>query len=441
MNVSHKIENITKSGNWILVKDASFKPFESPWSCANTVSSKCIRGNTPEECVKICKDSEYCDAGYWVKIPGEASYCLPIATGFLQDSNPSYYAFNKNDISQAKNIDTYYFVNTEKYPFPDYRVNYIFENDQVFLQNVETNTFVSNKNSKDPSVEFSPNGDIKLEVFLNKIQAGDAIVNIRNDDFIFINPVGTGLIMQKLSDPIPIADEESGSSFFAKRSQQIPGDKNLKKYYKKEQSGSDYLYNKNYIRWFGGLSWDMIDWKGGIQIHCPDKKPGEKLLYNDQFMMIYGGVAILGLQVYGGISSLIPLAISLDEIKEQGIPYLFKFSPQFSVYYCENDNCNQINISQTKLDPKNPEISIYNGRKVTRDGKCFGQCHYKYPANKSQIPSQVSTLSALSALSTSSASSTSVPSPNDKSLYNSLWIAGMAVLFLIILILIVKFVK
>ena len=129
--------------------------------------------------------------------------------------------------------------------------------------------------------------------------------------------------------------------------------------------------------------------------------PGEKLLYNDQFMMIYGGIAILGLQIYGGISSLIPYAISLDEIKEQGIPYLFKFSPQFSVYYCENDNCNQINISQTKPDPKNPEISIYNGRKVTRDGKCFGQCHYKYPVNKSQIPSQISATNTSSATSVS----------------------------------------
>ena len=84
LNVKIKLDK----DNWALIKDASFKPFESPRSCANTIDSNCIRNLTPEQCVQKCKNSEYCDAGYWINIPkktdkgSEGSYCLPLSTFF-----------------------------------------------------------------------------------------------------------------------------------------------------------------------------------------------------------------------------------------------------------------------------------------------------------------------------------------------------------------------
>ena len=428
MIVSRNIKNIKlDKDNWALIKDASFKPFESPRSCANTIDSNCIRNLTPEQCVQKCKNSEYCDAGYWINIPkktdkgSEGSYCLPLSTFFLEGENPSYYVFNKNDIPGAKNLNTYYFVNTNKYPFPDYRVNYIFANDHVLLENVEKNVIVSNMNSNAPAVKLSRNGNTKLELFLDKMQIGDAVVNIKRNNYIFINAIGTSLIMQRLNLlPQSFSNQDSTKGFINRNE-----NKNIKKYYEKDVDKN--FYYRNYIKWFAGLSWNMNDWEGGIEI-IPVKSTSKsgKLLYTDEFILRYGGGQVIGLEKSGDSYILRLFNMDLNDIKNQKIPHVFRFNPDFSVYYCENDECKRVNISETVVDKNNPERRTYNGFPVTRDGKCFGACHHKYPKG-----STIKTVESFE-----------IPSPNSKRLlYNSLWIAGMAILVILIIILVVKFVK
>jgi len=123
-------------------------PFSTRLNCINTIDSECKRGLTLEECMKKCNDSNYCNAGYFVKInrapPGSyQSFCVPLNTVSYHNvnlldtlgksSNPTKLSKDRKDIEYTL------FFNEKRFPeqkdYPDDFNSFLFSGNNVYLKN------------------------------------------------------------------------------------------------------------------------------------------------------------------------------------------------------------------------------------------------------------------------------------------------------------------
>ena len=169
--IFHKLPKPSKDNEWDIFKNVMPTPFQVPYSCGLALNNECIRGKTSEECFNTIK--EHSDFGYWVTKPGIDSYCLPLVSDYIP-LNPNAAVFNNKDIDLAKDVESYYFVNTKKYPSIDYNVNIIYSNDSLSLYHMDTQSIlVTDFNSSNNSIIFRKDNKVKK-----------SLLKIRNEKYI-----------------------------------------------------------------------------------------------------------------------------------------------------------------------------------------------------------------------------------------------------------------
>ena len=349
MNSDYKNFPVPKKykDDYLVFPNLTFYPFRPPYSCADTIESHCYRGKTKEECINTCIGSDICDYGYWIKIPDEKSYCLPLDKRLYYDANPTYSLYNKTDLPETKKVDTAFFMNSKEYSYPDTDVAYIYANDIVSMYNINTNSFVVGKSWRDPGIKCAK-VDLDNAVNLQLIPIlpeggslvyGQAAYKIRNHSYLQIAQAGTTLVMTK---PF-ITDQHSSSSY-------------------------------NDPKWFPGL---IAGIEGpdstafALQIVCPYKEQGEPLTYTDKFYIKNAGLEYY--TVAGKDNNMwLYLLPTTDAPNNANID--FKFIPQFSLFYCDR-GCKEIPMVKTEIKGLK---AYYKDKPTYRDRLCFGLCKQKY---------------------------------------------------------------
>ena len=343
-----KLEN-----GYYVFNDVTLPPFRFPYTCSNTVTSHCKRDLSVEECVAKCQQSEFCDAGYFLKPDGERSYCLPLYTNEEEDFNPIYNAIHKKDDGFIG--DTAFFLNSRRYDYPDKKTFAVYYNDSLYLkQGKKAVVYDDWKTSEGVKLGTDPS---KLEIYRPPERSGvsnildrELVDVLRNYDKFFMGVNNKNILIlsgsQKgddqagnVTEPVCIGDEDPGTCM--KKGVNLAKENDL---------------NSKYLRWIPEMLSPDLDSNYAFQIIVPDKKSGEIVEYGDQFYLTYGGNKIhIG---------------SDGEKLRKNVSTLFVFEPAFSGYYCdENGTCQKIDL--TKVDRKGLQ-GFYGAHEVYRD--CMGLC-------------------------------------------------------------------
>jgi hypothetical protein len=108
------------------------------------------------------------------------------------------------------------------------------------------------------------------------------------------------------------------------------------------------------------------------------KKIGEPLYYGEKFYLKYQG----GTVIYDEhLESLRVINFDHEDALQDNHNVYFNFDPRTEVYYCENNECKTVQLSQCKPDKLS---ATYNNIAVSRNPKCWGKCDPKH--NKSNFP-------------------------------------------------------
>lgn len=317
-----------KQNNWDIFDNVSFDPIlRSPHSCIDTVESQCILNKDFNNCLKYCQDHPNCGAGYYIQFPDKSSFCVPLNTAKHPYTNPTLYVKNLKDIKGGDILKSKYFVNTKKFPYLDNRSNIIYASDVVSIKNIETNTLINSNDELQP-ITFSKKGDIKFQVFLPHINTtlGWLTNTINNNDPIILSLLGKNKL--------------------------VIGN------------------NNGQITYIPGLNWRMSTQDIlTVQIVNTNKKIGQILSYQDKFYL-KTPTHYLGLKN----NTLSLFKESLNELKKKKIPILFSFVPGEIGYYCDNGNCKEIALKNTKT---NDIYATYKKNPVFRSRRCYGACELK----------------------------------------------------------------
>jgi hypothetical protein len=134
---------IYKGDKWI-------PPFSTRLNCINTIDAECTRNLTLEECMKKCNDSNYCNAGYFVRINRAPqglyeSYCVPLNTVSYHNVNileTLSQDTNSTKLSQNKDIEYTLFYNEKRFPekkdYPKNFNTFLFSGNNVYLKHNDT---------------------------------------------------------------------------------------------------------------------------------------------------------------------------------------------------------------------------------------------------------------------------------------------------------------
>lgn len=315
----------TKYKDWLIFKNTRPQE-ENVLNCSNTITGKCYTASSVKTCINDCEKDENCDFGYYV-----GRNCMNMdKESYPLYFNPSLYWDGTND-----NITS--FLNTKKLSFPQLLSNAVYFSDKILLKNKEKNLLLQTPFSQLKSheeivtpIEFKNDGSIlevgysspynpKIIENTNILYKYPVILKIKNTNYI-IRDLGDNVVGWILRGNTEIMD-----------------------------SDEIYLYPINNI----------------------DDKPR----YGESFRMTINNQGLLGLdkenilKIYyyntnEGITDTLLNKLSNDEIAT-----IFEFIPQVNVYYCKNNKCEDILLSDTingKVD----------GKDTYRRNDCYDQCNH-----------------------------------------------------------------
>lgn len=133
-------------------------PLRHPFSCFDTVKGECSRGLTSNQCMELCKKSDGCHAGMYIKANSKTpSWCLD----FDIDHNPSHQLSNRHkfDVTKGSSVVTKTFIDTKHFKYPADNANTLFFLDRVELVDAQSHLVLSQlpgqKDDPHPYLHFS----------------------------------------------------------------------------------------------------------------------------------------------------------------------------------------------------------------------------------------------------------------------------------------------
>lgn len=178
--------------NFDIYKNYSLPPFRHPYSCSDTIESKCYENISLEDCIDKCSNSKLCNAGYYLS-SNDKSYCFPLYTERLKENNPSFDMRPKDKF--GINGETAVFLNKEIYSYPPNNANGIFFFDILLLKKANSNLYLFTTNSQDDTIKFSE--DAKIPLRLIKRYGYDRNVSLNYEDELGLALPGTNLILSQ----------------------------------------------------------------------------------------------------------------------------------------------------------------------------------------------------------------------------------------------------
>lgn len=322
---SYTLHKPEMDGSWAVFDNVTFNPFLHPGSCHDTIESRCYKNESFEKCLVRCKNSDNCEAGYYIAVPGEdRSYCFDIAHQLFPQQNPAFHLRNKNEWKSLENLQTRAFLNTDVWKYPPKLANAVHFEDFVSLINVDKNFGLETIDPQADAIKFTPGAETRIKILRRYKFSRDPIVNY--GEYLTFRIPHTTLILLKSSK------------------------------------------NPQLLNWRAQLTPLLIAESDLYKLQPVDSKNKGKLVsYDDKFYITHLGN-------YLGLNNSNQLELyneTLSQLKKNKVPVTFKFKPHMNVYYCNKDLCKTIPLSETKTHHYD---ATYKGSDVYRTPLCFGIC-------------------------------------------------------------------
>ena len=328
--------NVKKDyGDWNLFPDKILSNIEIS-NCKDTIDGTCPEGLKLEECIQMCAEDENCDAGYFISTGGDKTVCAPLRTSIHREINPTYRLIDPSFYPELYGADVTTFANKTVFPFPPSQINTLHFRDIMSLINIGTGKTFGDKSAvieKNKPAGFGNSVDINLTVY-PKIESMEQ---------------ESTLIPVTYGSRIDIALPASALSLRSGPGEQIVWGENL------------YEFPSIFFR---------------IKpTSCSGKKIGDKVDYDEPFLLTYNDIYIVFVQ-----DDVMSLSSSWKIPKNA----TFKFVSRMKGYYCNDGQCSEVAVSD--ID-RSGGSGTFKGQLVTRKKDCWGACQYTTTAVYSTIKS------------------------------------------------------
>lgn len=306
----------------------------SATDCDDTIHGYCLSNKSIYECINEC--SKNCTTGYFIEIENNKTICVPILEGLTvlkdlsKDINPAYRLRPQSIYPELAKTKVSTFINTKKHSFPPDTGNIVFYSDIVTLEEKLKGYTIEILNSQKTSqlLQMQKNGNSNIEIIPSQVSTPSLVKYM---------PVRFG-------DPVQIS--VPGTSLIARSSVDFPG----------------------------LLEWDVTtglfignDLSFRIMPSGKDRKIGDVLTYDDNFLITYNDISVVVVNHNDGTLRLEYKNIQNIDTRNNSFQLVCKMIG----YYCNNGKCQKIQINKTQTNGKS---SRYNGNIVDRSPVCFGMC-------------------------------------------------------------------
>jgi len=305
--------------SWSIFKNQTLPSSYNPFGCINGINSTCYR--IPfDKCLAYCQENKRCNYGYY-KSTGE---CYPLSTNNYADINP--YDYIKDEPGDLNRV----FINNSTYPRTS-KSNLVHYYDTVYLKNVETQTYLQISKEDDMFVSFAP-FPIELTLEYKNINTPKNLLNY-NDELTVGAPSKPLILTRGLAKGLPPS--------------------------------------------FGFLNWTNLTPFSMMQIALFkfENSLGENgvVKFNENFYInILGSYVTVddhmhAMTEYQHISTL----------KNQNKNITFQLLPSKNLtgYYCDNENCISIPLSETS---SKDEQRFYKDKEIYRTSNCYFNCKNEF---------------------------------------------------------------
>lgn len=286
--------------------------------CPSSVTGKCERTETVEECIKLCQDNQPCFAGYFIQTPDKENICVPIRKIPGGPSIGPYYRLrNQNIYPELQGMKSYVFTNKNSYEYPPDHANNIFYTDRFVLTNLASQKSIGADqilSDKPVFLQFLPEEILRTYIsqYLIVKNGDEVVVNIPNTAYILENDGENIKWVMKL---VAIGGPNSSLRVFST-------DKN--------------------------------------------KKIGDFLNYSDTLYFTTSTQPLL----YNPNLDLLKIdSANINNVEKSNM--YFKITPKIEGYYCDGGKCGKVMLEDTEM---NEEKSRYKGSPVARNPNCWGSC-------------------------------------------------------------------
>jgi len=318
-----------RNQKWHIFPDGIFSNLELS-DCNDTIEGICKKTATLKDCIAECEKTDYCNAGYYIK---PDKLCIPINNKRNSLINPVYKLRNKSIYPILRDKNTTAFVD-DSYSFPPKNSGLIFYQDTLLFENVKTGLKVY----LDPKLTFANVTLQKQGTPLQFLPIKETIIEehkyipIEKSENLIVNIPGTTLIMKKNN-------------------------------------------TNNFIGWAARLD-NIVSSPNTFQIFPVKTQLKDGLSYGDVFYITHQDNQIV---VFDEKTNQLELVYTtFEKAKENGLNIIFRFIPDFNVYYNKNGKCLSIPLNSNGIQYKN-EQAFYKSVPVYKES-----CHMHVRNRNSQ---------------------------------------------------------
>ena len=311
--------SLYKKNNWLFFPNSIISDLEVT-DCNDTVDGICYENIDLDECLEICQNDSDCDAGYFIS-NGNFSICAPIKTSVHPELNPAIRLQHKKEQPTLENMDVVTFINTKKYPFPPNTANAVLYEDLFILENIKSKKQIQLPTLDSSNVSLKEGEGINLQLlpYRDTTQKIQSYIPVKYGSSVVVNVPGTNLILSR---------------------------------------------NNSSLNWLSRvLTVPQID--NTFKIHSVKNSDNSLMYYGDTIYITYQDIYLV---VYNDIIDKLELVHSSYSNK---LNSQFKLIPRMEVFYCEDNNCKSVSLSQAKIDGVKAQ---YKKSIVTRNPSCWGIC-------------------------------------------------------------------
>lgn len=327
----YDLEKPYRKGKWIIFPNATVNKINLS-DCNDTVTGTCLNTDTIDECMNFCDKHAkspgsaraFCNAGYFIKTK-RGNYCVPVRE-FDEPSVPYHRLRNRSFYPETADLDTQVYIDSEKFPYPPDKANAIFYTDHFIMTNNLTGLSIGSDADGNilQKVTFTKDSPIHIQLLPKNLSQNFRKLNeiVRNGDEVVLNIPDTAMVMRNIDNTVVWSLSASGSN--------IP--------------------------------------QNTFRIFAKNKPLKVPLSFDDDIYFSFSKNAVVHNNTTSEINIIYkqPAEAVIDE------NVLFKFIPEIKVYYCENNTCKGISLSNTTTN----DISAkYNGNPVSRMPGCIGLCN------------------------------------------------------------------
>lgn len=266
--------------------------------CANSITGKCEKTDTLQQCVNLCEKDNNCISGYFIETPDKENICVPIhntTQDFETYVKLLHNIRNKNIFPILKDMKSYIFT-TSDYNYPPNNINNLLYIDNITIENINTHKSISLGNNNNNIVMSSNPTYIRLLPY----QTEKNPLMIRNGDSIVISIPNSTYVLRDVN---------------------------------------------NSLQWTSSILSNITE-DSTLKIFTSDKnkKIGDFLTYSDILYFTYKENPI----IYDtDNNSLVIQSMNIDNAISSNKNILFKISPKVTAYTCNKQTCEPVELNTT----------------------------------------------------------------------------------------------